>query len=84
MKNCCRCNVRFNGEIKGSDNYVTLDILLKSDNLDKMKSTSSESKDHLGISGKGLITSLGLKAKTRPYKYKKARYAIGNASKKYP
>ena len=33
-------------------------------------------------SGKGLIASLGLKAKTRPKKYKKARYAIGNFSKK--
>ena len=30
----------------------------------------------------GLITYLGLKAKVRPKKYKKARYAIGNVSKK--
>ena len=29
-----------------------------------------------------MITSLGFKAKLRPYKYKKARYAIGNVSKK--
>ena len=36
------------------------------------------------ISGKGLITSLGFKAKVRPQKYKKARYAIRNVSKKYP
>ena len=34
------------------------------------------------ISGKGLITSLGFKDKVRPHKYKKARYAIGNVSKK--
>ena len=33
-------------------------------------------------SGKGLITSLGFKAKGSPQKYKKARYAIGNVSKK--
>ena len=33
-------------------------------------------------SGKGLITSLGLKAKARPKKHKKARYAIRNVSKK--
>ena len=29
-----------------------------------------------------MITSLGLKAKVRPQKYKKARYTIGNFSKK--
>ena len=36
----------------------------------------------MGRSEKGLITSLGLKAKIRPNKYKKVRYAIGNVSKK--
>ena len=36
----------------------------------------------MGISGKGLIASLGIKAKVRTHKYKKARYAIGNVSKK--
>ena len=34
-------------------------------------------------SGKWLITSLDFKAKVRPQKYKKSRYAIGNVSKKY-
>ena len=38
----------------------------------------------MGISEKSLITSLGLRAKTSPKKYKKARYAIGNFSKKDP
>ena len=33
-------------------------------------------------SGKGLIKYLGFKAKVRPQKYKKAKYAIGNVSKK--
>ena len=47
-----------------------------------MKITSSESKGKLERSGKGLITSLGFKAKARPQKYKKARYAVGNVSKK--
>ena len=37
MKNCGRCNVRKHKDIKGSDNYVTLDISLKFDNLDNMK-----------------------------------------------
>ena len=65
----------------GSDKYVTLDISLQLDSLDKMRITSSESKDNLGRPGKGLITSLGLKVKASPKKYKKARYAIGNFSK---
>ena len=36
------------------------------------------------ISGKGLITSLDFNTKARPQKYKKARYAIRNVSKKDP
>ena len=83
MKNCGRRNVRKHKDIKGSDNYVNLDISLKFDNLDKMKITSSESKGKLERSGKGLIISLDLNTKTRSNKYKKARYAIGNFSKKY-
>ena len=47
-----------------------------------MRITSSESKDNLGRSGKGLITSLGLEAIARTKIYKKARYAIRNVSKK--
>ena len=56
---------------------------MKIDSLEKMKITSSESKEKLGRSGQGLITSLGLKAKVRPQKYKQARYSIGNVIKKY-
>ena len=41
MKNFSRCNVREHNEIKVSDKYVTLDISLKLDSLDKMKLTSS-------------------------------------------
>ena len=48
-----------------------------------MKIISSESKGKLERSGKGLVTSLGFKDKVSPQKYKKARYAIGNISKKY-
>ena len=66
MKNGGRRNVRKHREIKGSDNYVTLDISSKFDSLDKMKITSSESKVKLERSGKGLITSLGFKSKVRP------------------
>ena len=81
-KNCGRCNVREHKEIKGSDKYVTLDTSSKLYSLDNMKITSSESKGKLEISGKGLINSLGFKAKVRPHRYKKARYAIRNVSKK--
>ena len=58
-------------------------ISLKFDNLEKMIITSSEPKNYLGRSVKGLITYLGLRVKDIPKKYKKARYAIGNVSKKY-
>ena len=82
MKNCCRRNVRKHKEIKGSDKYFNLDIFLKFDSLENMEIICSESKGKLGRSGKGLITSLGFKAKARLQKYKKARYAIVNVSKK--
>ena len=73
MKKCGRFNVRKHKEIKVSDKYVTLEISLKFDCLENMKIISSDS----------LITSLGFKAKLRPHKYKKARYAIINVRKKY-
>ena len=82
IKNCGRRNVRKQGEIKCSDKYVALDISLKFDSLDKIKITSSESKYDLGRSRKGLITSVGLKYKARPKKYKMPRYTIGNVSNK--
>ena len=68
MKNCGCRNVGKHKEIKGSDKYVTLDISLKFDSLDKMKITSSESKGKLEISVKGLNTILGFKTKTRSHK----------------
>ena len=44
MKSCGRFNVRKHKDIKGSYKYVTLEILLKFDSLDKMRITSSGSK----------------------------------------
>ena len=41
IKNCGCRNVRKNRDIKGSDKYVTLDILLKFDSLEKMRITYS-------------------------------------------
>ena len=50
--------------------------------MNKMKTTSSESKEKLERSGYGLVTALAFKTKVRSSKYKKARYAIGNVSEK--
>ena len=47
-----------------------------------MRITASEPKDNLGRSGKGLIIYMGLKDKTRPKRYKKARYDIRDFSMK--
>ena len=82
MKNCGRRKVRKQKEIKGSDKIVTLNISVKFDSLNKMKTTSSGSKGKLGRSGKGLVTALAFKTKVRSQKYKNARYAIVNVSKK--
>ena len=46
MKNCGRRNVRKHREIKGSDKYVTLDIYLEFDSLDKTSITYSDPKDN--------------------------------------
>ena len=59
-----------------------MDISEKFDSLNKMETTSSESKEKLEISGKGLVTALCFRTKVRSTKYKKARYAIGNVSEK--
>ena len=67
MKKCGHSKVRKHKEIKGSDKCVTLNICEilniseKCDNLNKMETTSSESKVELEISGKGLVTALDLK-----------------------
>ena len=86
MRNCGQHNVSKHKEIKSSDKCVTLNIYVilniseKFDNLDKMETTSSESKLKLEGSRKGLVTALALKTEARSKKYKKARYAIGNVS----
>ena len=88
MKNCGSRKVRKHKEIKGSDKYVTLNIYEilniseKFDSLNKMETTSSESKVELEKSVKRLVTALALKTKARSKKYKKSRYAIRNVSMK--
>ena len=48
MKNCGHRKVRKHKEIKGSDKIVTLNVSAKFDSLNKMETTSSESKGKLG------------------------------------
>ena len=74
MKNCGCRNVRKHREIKGSDKYITLDISLMFGSMENIRITSLDPKYNLGRSGKGLITSLGLKSKASPNKYKKDKY----------
>ena len=73
MKNCGIHNVRKHNKIRGSDNYVTLDISEKIDSLNKMETTFLELKEKLERSGKGLVTALAFKTKVRLTKYKKAK-----------
>ena len=47
MKSFDRRNVRKQKEIRGSDKYITLDISSKFGSMEKMKITSSESKEKL-------------------------------------
>ena len=46
MKNGGSCNIRKHIDIKGRDKYITLDISLNFDSLDKMKITSLGSKEN--------------------------------------
>ena len=71
MINCGCCKVRKHKGIKGSNKIFTLDISSKFYSLNKMETTSSESKEKLERSGKGLVTALAFKTKVRFPKYKR-------------
>ena len=71
MKNCGCRKVRKHKEIRGSDKCITLNVSANFDSLDKMETTSSESKGKLERSGKGLVTALAFKTKLRFRKNKK-------------
>ena len=68
MKNYGRRKVSKHKEIKNSDKIVTMNVSAKFDSMNKMETTSSESKGKLGRSGKGLVTALDLKTKVRSKK----------------
>ena len=69
IRNCGHRNFRKHKEIKDSDERVTLNmyeilnISKKFEDLDKMETTSSESKVKMEGSGKWLVTTLALKTK---------------------
>ena len=80
MKSCGSRKVRKHKEIRGSDKCFTLIISGKFHSMNKMETTSSESKEKLEKSGKRLVNALDFNTKVGSPKYKKARYAIGNVS----
>ena len=82
MKKCGRHNIRKHREIKNIEQYTALNISLKFGNMNKIKITSSKPKDYSGRSGKGLITSLSVKAIWRKKNIKKAKFAISEVSLK--
>ena len=63
MKSCGRRNVRKNRDINNGEQYIFLEISCKIDYLDKREFNSSQSKDYMGIPGKGLTTYLALRTK---------------------
>ena len=73
MKNCGCLKVMKHKEIKGSDKIVTLNVSAKSDSLNKMETTSSESKGKLGRSVKGLVTALALNTKVSSKRIQKCK-----------
>ena len=82
MTSCVRQNVRKHREIKDGEHYIALEIYLKLDFLAKRKVTSSESRGYMGISGKGVTTSLDLRTKS-PNKKKKSWIAITDITNQY-
>ena len=71
MINCGKRNVRKHKELKVSDKCATLNIYEilniseKFDYLNKMETTSSDSKVELERSGKGLVTALAFNTNAR-------------------
>ena len=82
MTSCVRHNVRKHREIKKCDKYTVLVIYSKMYCLENRELTSSESRDYMGIPGKGLPTSLDLRNKT-PKNKQKASFAITDITNQY-
>ena len=80
MRNCGKRNFRKHREIKKGDEcvayenkYEILKFSEKFDNLDKMETTSSESKVKMEGSGKWLVTALGSQDQSKVYKIQKGK-----------
>ena len=82
MKSFGRLNVKKYRKIKEGDQYTALDISLKIYCMYKRKLISSQPIDYMGISGKGLETSMILMTKISNKK-QKARLAITNITNLY-
>ena len=80
MKICGRHKVRKHKEIRGTDRIKTFDISAKFDTLNKMETKTSESKEKLEISGKGVDNRSGFQDQSKVIKIKKAKYAIRHVS----
>ena len=83
MENCGCHNVGKHRETKNGAQYISWDIYLKFGDLDNIKITSPEPKSYLVRPGKGLITSLVLKAIRTIFFINKAMFAITEFSLKY-
>ena len=76
MRSCGRSNFRKYNEINNGEQYISMEIYLKLDCLDKRGFASSGSRDYVGISGKGMTTSLTPRTRMRSNKKQKSRTVI--------
>ena len=82
MKSFGRHNVRKYRDIKNGEKYIILEIFSNIDCLDNREATSSESKDYMGIPGKGMTTYISLRTKSTNKK-QKARFDITDITNQY-
>ena len=73
MKICGRHKVSKHKDIRGGDKYVTLDISEKFDSLNKMESTSLESKGKFGKIRKGVGNCSGFQDQSKVDKIQKGK-----------
>ena len=83
MRNYGHHNVIKHKEIKNNEQYISLGIYLKLYWLDKRKLTSSGSRDYVGISVKGINTSLNLRTRRSSTKKKNTRTDITDIVTQY-
>ena len=74
MTSCQRRNVKKHREIKNGEQCIALDISLEIYCLEKREVNSSESREYMVISGKGLTTSMILRTKSKNKKKKAGIY----------